>query len=116
MSRVTYEWCCELVHIESGDRDDLNFYDTFDDALAHARSKPAAGYAYEIALWRNEWSQVDPSDLQGTEYAYLLSADGSDWQTGETLDGAHLPETFDCSDIRVPKRFHDKVAKAKEAA
>jgi len=113
--RIVYEWCCEMVRLKTGDREDLNHQDTFADALRVADGAPAKGYGYEIALWRLRYApepEVYGWDLIDTEYAYLETATGECWVgNGSTsVVGARMPVTFD-GGANVPKRFLREVQK-----
>jgi hypothetical protein len=95
-SRTAYEWGVELViDDESEDIDDTFYFDAFAEAKQEAE-KPREGYRNVVVLIREQGSEsLGVTDRQ---WAYL-EEDGT------------LPEEFD-GGSRIPKRFHQEVAKA----
>lgn len=95
-SRTSYEWGVELViDDEHEDIDDTLYFDSFAEAKQEAE-EPREGYRNVIVLIRDQGSEA--YGLEDRQWAYL-EEDGT------------LPEEFDGGN-RVPKRFHQEVAKA----
>ena len=86
MTKVSYEWVCELVD-QDGDIVDTHFGDT----RAEVEGYRDPDYKCDIALVKHEY--IDHEGDVGRGYAYL-DADGN------------LPDTFDGDvDPTIPKRF-----------
>ena len=95
-SRTSYEWGVELViDDEHEDIDAPLYFDSFAEAKQEAE-KPREGYRNEIVLIRDQGSE--DRGVEDRQWAYLE-------------DDGTLPEEFDGGN-RVPKRFHQDVAKA----
>lgn len=112
---IRYEWVCEVVDLESGDREDLYFADSLSDAMNHAKHAPAKGYAYEIALWRHCYTpqpEIYGWNLLETQYAYLTAPSGECWVINglTSTNGVYMPLDFD-GNSRVPKKFINEVRK-----
>ena len=94
-SRTSYEWGVELViDDEHEDIDDTFYFDSFAEAKREAE-KPREGYRSVIVLIRDQGSE--DRGVENRQWAYLE-------------DDGTLPEEFDGGN-RVPKRFHQEVAK-----
>ena len=95
-SRTSYEWGVEFViDDEHEDIDDTFYFDSFAEAKREAE-KPCEGYRNVIVLIRDQGSE--DRGVVDRQWAYLE-------------DDGTLPEEFDGGN-RVPKRFHQEVAKA----
>ena len=93
-SRTSYEWGVELV-IDDEDIEDTFHFDSFAEAKQEAE-KPREGYRSVIVLIREQGSE--DRGVEDRQWAYFE-------------DDGTLPEEFDGGN-RVPKRFHQEVAKA----
>jgi hypothetical protein len=105
MQTTYYEWAietCVSTSLGFGDKDDVDHRDTYAEVLQVIAEPPPAGYHYEVALTRRRYCPRDPEQLLEVSYAYIV-------------DGV-LPFEFEDGDMtRVPKKFHDEVAKATKA-
>ena len=84
-----------MIDDEHEDIDDTFYFDSFAEAKREAE-KPRKGYRNEIVLIRDQGSE--DRGVEDRQWAYLE-------------DDGTLPEEFDGGN-RVPKRFHQEVAKA----
>lgn len=99
---IAYEWAIEETDDVHGDKEDVHHADTYAEVLRAIAQPPAPGYHYEVALTRRRYCKIDPEQLIEVSYAYV--------------DDGALPFEFEDGDMtRVPKKFHDEVAKATKA-
>lgn len=107
--RTTYEWHVECRD-EHGDANNIDFADTFAEALASQKAWASdPDYAkIEIALVRTEGNELDGINWRG--YAYV-QADG----TLEERFSTFHEETGPANDgPDVPQRFHKEVQAARK--
>ena len=89
---VNYEWCIEGID-KYGDIQDVNHSDTLSFYVEGHFDLADDEVKKDLGLIRDIWTDYD--DLADRVYAYV--------------DGGTLPEYFEESGFKVPKRFHQEL-------
>lgn len=106
--KVSYEWRIECQD-EYGDVQDVQFADSYAEALAAQAEEVGEWAKVEIALSRTEGNDDDGINWRGYAYA----RDGRIEPIFSSYHGAGPNEDQPaCDGPDVPKRFHAEVAKA----
>lgn len=110
---IEYEWAVHEIEADNEDQDavDVDYCESCADAVKTALERGSLfpvsegkAVIYRVALWRRSEKPCPWNGIQSEVDLALIRGDGT------------LPEFFDDSEFKIPKRFHQEADKAMAAA